>query len=86
MIVNIYIFQTCLRGSCFQESHIYKKNFFSLRDLWDSFDEWSAYGAGVPIVLNPKDTVVQYYVPYLSAIQLYSSDACKLYSKNRSID
>ncbi|EFJ27285.1 hypothetical protein SELMODRAFT_66841, partial [Selaginella moellendorffii] len=46
--------------------------FFTLGDLWDSFDEWSAYGAGVPLVLNGKEEVVQYYVPYLSALQLYT--------------
>ncbi|KAJ1282707.1 hypothetical protein BS78_03G071500 [Paspalum vaginatum] len=46
--------------------------FFALSDLWDSFKEWSAYGIGVPLVLNScSDGVVQYYVPYLSAIQLY---------------
>ena len=33
--------------------------------------EWSAYGAGVPLVLDGSDPVVQYYVPYLSGIQLY---------------
>lgn len=42
-----------------------------LGDLWDSFREWSAYGAGVPLLLNGSDSVVQYYVPYLSGIQLY---------------
>lgn len=56
--------------------------FFSLSDLWESFDEWSAYGAGVPIVLNGKETVTQYYVPYLSAIQLYTSEAI---SKSRKL-
>uniref|UniRef100_A0A0D3EJD4 Uncharacterized protein n=1 Tax=Oryza barthii TaxID=65489 RepID=A0A0D3EJD4_9ORYZ len=46
--------------------------FFSLGDLWDGFRESSAYGIAVPIVLNGcSDGVVQYYVPYLSAIQLY---------------
>lgn len=44
---------------------------FSLGDLWESFGEWSAYGAGVPLVLEGGDEVVQYYVPYLSAIQLF---------------
>ncbi|PIA61213.1 hypothetical protein AQUCO_00300621v1 [Aquilegia coerulea] len=44
---------------------------FDLCDLWESFKEWSAYGAGVPLVLNDSDSVIQYYVPYLSAIQLY---------------
>ncbi|XP_050373203.1 uncharacterized protein LOC126790881 [Argentina anserina] len=49
------------------ESHPY----FVLGDLWESFKEWSAYGAGVPLLLNGSDSVIQYYVPYLSAIQLY---------------
>lgn len=42
-----------------------------LGDLWESFKEWSAYGAGIPLLLNGSDSVVQYYVPYLSGIQLY---------------
>ncbi|GAB2237512.1 hypothetical protein Droror1_Dr00015414 [Drosera rotundifolia] len=33
--------------------------------------EWIVYGAGVPLLLKGSDSVVQYYVPYLSAIQLY---------------
>ncbi|XP_011042731.1 PREDICTED: uncharacterized protein LOC105138374 [Populus euphratica] len=45
--------------------------YFVLEDLWESFKEWSAYGAGVPLLLNGSETVVQYYVPYLSGIQLY---------------
>ncbi|XP_062183247.1 uncharacterized protein LOC133887332 [Phragmites australis] len=46
--------------------------FFTLGELWDAFRECSAYGTAVPIVLNGcADGVVQYYVPYLSAIQLY---------------
>lgn len=49
--------------------------FFVLGELWESFREWSAYGAGVPLVLNNKDSVVQYYVPYLSGIQIYSQTA-----------
>ncbi|KAI5072704.1 hypothetical protein GOP47_0012810 [Adiantum capillus-veneris] len=44
---------------------------FSLSDLWMSFDEWSAYGVGVPLVLPCGETIVQYYVPYLSAVQIY---------------
>ncbi|KAF6163172.1 hypothetical protein GIB67_025036 [Kingdonia uniflora] len=47
--------------------------YFTLGDLWSCYDEWSAYGAGVPISLNGKETVVQYYVPYLSAIQIFTS-------------
>ncbi|KAL3849728.1 hypothetical protein ACJIZ3_011610 [Penstemon smallii] len=45
--------------------------FFCLEDLWESFSEWSAYGAGVPLLLNGKDPIEQYYVPFLSGIQLY---------------
>ncbi|KAI4319802.1 hypothetical protein MLD38_033357 [Melastoma candidum] len=46
---------------------------FRLEDLWECFDEWSAYGAGVPIVINDEESLVQYYVPYLSAIQIFTS-------------
>ncbi|XP_051215770.1 uncharacterized protein [Lolium perenne] len=46
--------------------------FFFLGDLWEAFNEWSFYGAGVPLLLNGSDSVIQYYVPYLSAIQLYT--------------
>ncbi|XP_010268757.1 PREDICTED: uncharacterized protein LOC104605622 isoform X2 [Nelumbo nucifera] len=53
--------------------------YFTLRDLWSCYGEWSAYGAGVPIILSSEETVVQYYVPYLSAIQIFTSHA-SLYS------
>lgn len=45
--------------------------FFILGDLWESFREWSVYGVGVPLPWNGSDSVVQYYVPSLSGIQLY---------------
>ncbi|XP_066364100.1 uncharacterized protein [Miscanthus floridulus] len=57
--------------------------YFLLGDLWESFREWSAYGAGVPLVLNGSDSVIQYYVPYLSAIQL-SADPSRPASRNSS--
>ncbi|XP_008799212.1 uncharacterized protein LOC103713936 [Phoenix dactylifera] len=47
--------------------------YFALKDLWDCYDEWSAYGAGTPVSLNGYEALVQYYVPYLSAIQIYTS-------------
>uniref|UniRef100_J3KZ65 Uncharacterized protein n=1 Tax=Oryza brachyantha TaxID=4533 RepID=J3KZ65_ORYBR len=47
--------------------------YFELADLWEAFAEWSAYGAGVPLLLDGTDGVVQYYVPSLSAIQLYAA-------------
>ncbi|XP_058760807.1 uncharacterized protein LOC131642985 [Vicia villosa] len=58
--------------------------YFVLGDLWESFREWSAYGAGVPLVLNDKDSVVQYYVPYLSGIQIYAQTA-KPHVKSRQL-
>ena len=56
--------------------------YFVLGDLWESFKEWSAYGAGVPLILNDSDCVVQYYVPYLSGIQIYA-DSTKMPPKPR---
>ncbi|KAK4355642.1 hypothetical protein RND71_024613 [Anisodus tanguticus] len=49
------------------ESNLY----YCLGDLWEAFSEWSVYGVGVPILLNVKDSIIQYYVPFLSGIQLY---------------
>ncbi|GAB4859562.1 hypothetical protein Ancab_011030 [Ancistrocladus abbreviatus] len=50
-----------------------KVEYFTLCDLWNCYDEWSAYGAGVPIFLKSGETLVQYYVPYLSALQIFTS-------------
>ncbi|KAJ9172512.1 hypothetical protein P3X46_015742 [Hevea brasiliensis] len=47
--------------------------YFTLGDLWDCYDEWSAYGAGTQVWLNKDESIMQYYVPYLSAIQIYSN-------------
>jgi len=51
---------------------------FALGDLWASFEEWSAYGVEVPLVLDADDDgaegdgeVFQYYVPFLSGIQIF---------------
>lgn len=49
--------------------------YFTLGDLWDCYDEWSAYGSGTQVLLNKGESVMQYYVPYLSAIQIYSNKA-----------
>ncbi|XP_068643532.1 uncharacterized protein [Aristolochia californica] len=64
-----YLSKTRMKG--LRTCDIEFQPYFTLGDLWDSFKEWSAYGAGVPLILNGSDSVVQYYVPYLSAIQLY---------------
>ncbi|XP_066345550.1 uncharacterized protein [Miscanthus floridulus] len=46
---------------------------FYLGDLWNRFYEWSACGVGTSVCIAPGETVVQYFVPYLSAIQLYTN-------------
>ncbi|KAI4347398.1 hypothetical protein L6164_008213 [Bauhinia variegata] len=46
--------------------------YFTLKDLWDCYNEWSAYGVGIPLMLESGETLMHYYVPYLSAIQIYS--------------
>ncbi|KAF7813388.1 uncharacterized protein G2W53_034364 [Senna tora] len=59
--------------------------YFSLKDLWEWFYEASAYGAGTSVVLENGETVMQFYVPYLSAIQIYSNKSIAA-SRNRRED
>ncbi|KAI7748375.1 hypothetical protein M8C21_032651 [Ambrosia artemisiifolia] len=61
--------------------------FFTLSDVWDQFDEWSAYGAGVPVNVGTgedDEMIVQYYVPYLSAIQIYTSGSALNYLREET--
>eukprot|EP00249_Psilotum_nudum_P023935 c29031_g1_i1 orf=390-1727(-) len=72
----LYLPKSCQWEACqsrLQLGHTEPLPYFALADLRDSFGEWSAYGAGVPITLNGNETVVQYYAPYLSAMQLYTA-------------
>ncbi|KAK9724222.1 hypothetical protein RND81_05G056600 [Saponaria officinalis] len=75
-----YFSKTSIKGWRSQEEEF--RPYFVLGDLWESFKEWSAYGAEVPLLLNGTDCVKQYYVPYLSGIQLYV-DPSKPSPKNR---
>lgn len=70
-----YIFQSCFNdlNGLWHPPGKDTIDYFALRDLWDCYDEWSAYGAGTPVLLNGGETVMQYYVPYLSAIQIYTN-------------
>ncbi|KAG6505223.1 hypothetical protein ZIOFF_037577 [Zingiber officinale] len=63
--------QTSVRDLRNGSTALHYQPYFCLGDLWENFKEWSAYGAGVPLVLNGVDSVVQYYVPYLSAVQIF---------------
>ncbi|KAK6252690.1 hypothetical protein QUC31_014410 [Theobroma cacao] len=76
----LYPSKTTMRG--WRRCDVEFQPYFVLGNLWESFKEWSAYGAGVPLILNDCDSVVQYYVPYLSGIQIYA-DSMKLSAKSR---
>ena len=45
---------------------------YALEDLWASFVEPSAFGAEVPLRLQEGLDVSQYYVPFLSGMQLFT--------------
>ncbi|CAK7326631.1 unnamed protein product [Dovyalis caffra] len=77
-----YLSKTTMRG--WRTCDVEFEPYFVLGDLWESFKEWSAYGAGVPLILNDSDCVVQYYVPYLSGIQIYA-DSTKMPPKSRRL-
>ncbi|XP_057961685.1 uncharacterized protein LOC131153418 [Malania oleifera] len=77
-----YLSKTTMRG--WKTCDVEYQPYFVLGDLWESFKEWSAYGAGVPLVLNGSDCVVQYYVPYLSGIQIYG-DSIEASVKSRRL-
>ncbi|XP_047326304.1 uncharacterized protein LOC124929972 [Impatiens glandulifera] len=54
--------------------------YFELSDLWNVFDEWSAYGAGTSIVLGDgSDNIIQYFAPFLSGIQIYTDNSALSY-------
>lgn len=63
-----------------------KVEFFTLGDVWNCFDEWSAYGVGVPITVDDSkdETIIQYYVPYLSAIQIFTSNSSLNYLREET--
>ncbi|GAB4827913.1 hypothetical protein Ancab_034797 [Ancistrocladus abbreviatus] len=70
LVLSQYFSKTTMRG--WRTCDVEYQHYFTLDDLWEAFKEWSAYGAGVPLAFDGYDYgVVQYYVPYLSAIQLY---------------
>lgn len=76
-----YFSKTTMRG--WKTCDVEFQHYFPLNDLWESFKEWSAYGAGVPFVLDGSDSVIQYYVPYLSGIQLYGESSGRSNTKSR---
>ncbi|KAI9092490.1 hypothetical protein K1719_027618 [Acacia pycnantha] len=55
---------------------------FTLKDLWDCYNEWSAFGAGTNVMLENGETVMQFFVPYLSSIHIYGHKSVPA-SRNR---
>ncbi|KAK4799409.1 hypothetical protein SAY86_024774 [Trapa natans] len=53
--------------------------FFNLKDLWDSYREWSAFGACTKVACPEGQTVKKYFTPYLSAIQIYTNKPISQY-------
>ncbi|KAL9683386.1 hypothetical protein QQ045_015208 [Rhodiola kirilowii] len=47
--------------------------YFKLGDLWQGFDQASAYGVGSRVLFDNGDVVTQYYSPFLSAIQVFTN-------------
>ncbi|KAK4774940.1 hypothetical protein SAY86_009875 [Trapa natans] len=47
--------------------------YFELKDLWDSYKVWSAFGACTKVVFPSGEAVKKYFIPYLSAIQIYTN-------------
>ncbi|KAI4350953.1 hypothetical protein L6164_005355 [Bauhinia variegata] len=78
-----YFSKKTMRGWNWKTCDVEYQSYFTLNDLWESFKEWSAYGAGVPLLLDQSESVVQYYVPYLSGIQLYGQSDEKSNAKSR---
>ena len=46
--------------------------YFTPHDLWLSFEKWSAYGAKTKVIVN-REVVDQFFVPSLSAIQIFTN-------------
>lgn len=52
-------------------------SYFSLGDLWQSYESWSAYGCEVPMRIQVDGVwqeIIQCYTPYLSGMQLFGAD------------
>ncbi|CAH2044176.1 unnamed protein product [Thlaspi arvense] len=55
------------------EAREVRKPRIALKDVWSAYEEWSCFGAGVPLLLDNIHTeVTQYYAPTLSAIQIFT--------------
>ncbi|ESQ40780.1 hypothetical protein EUTSA_v10014556mg [Eutrema salsugineum] len=67
--------QSCLGSSSSRDkAEEVKKPHIGLKDIWSAYEEWSNYAVGVPLSLkHTRSNVTQYYVPTLSAIQIFTN-------------
>jgi hypothetical protein len=75
-----FIYKDCFRGpdTVWQLEKKHSVDYFTLEDLWEHYSESSAYGLAVPVRLHHQTTgksITQHFVPYLSAIQIYTAKA-----------
>ncbi|EFN52975.1 hypothetical protein CHLNCDRAFT_58690 [Chlorella variabilis] len=55
-------------------------SYFTLHDLWQSYEAWSAYGCEVPVRINVDgrwQEVIQCYTPHLAGMQLFGADCTR---------
>ncbi|KAF4373530.1 hypothetical protein CsatB_016058 [Cannabis sativa] len=91
MVASTTLPQSCINDVNSQWQPPCKNNkieYFTLEDLWNCYGEWSAFGVGTPVQLdhNGDETVLQFYVPYLSAIQIYCNKSVVATSNNSNSD
>ncbi|GJY82933.1 hypothetical protein Tco_0496309 [Tanacetum coccineum] len=55
-----------------EANHESRNGHLKLQDIWSMYEEWSYCGVGVTVLLESGEEVVQYYVPLLSAIQIFT--------------
>ena len=74
----LFIYKDCFRGpdTVWQLEKKHSVDYFTLEDLWEHYSESSAYGLAVPVHLQTTvKSITQHFVPYLSAIQIYTAKA-----------
>ena len=74
----LFIYKDCFRGpdTVWQLEKKHSVDYFTLEDLWEHYSESSAYGLAVPVHLQTTGkSITQHFVPYLSAIQIYTAKA-----------
>ncbi|XP_022755263.1 uncharacterized protein LOC111303343 [Durio zibethinus] len=82
-----FVFQSCIGdlNSLWQPADKDNIEYYSLADLWNCYEEWSAYGVATQVVKGSGESITQYFAPYLSGIQIYT-DKCAPVSRSQKED